>query len=171
MTGKVLQSGDITTALKSKQLVTGYIDLLVQLQPTGFELTVHEVSEFVGRGAIGFSNSRRKLAPTKPIVLHDKTATKLLPGSYLVRYNETVRLPLDIMAIVFPRSSLMRNGAMLYTAVWDPGYHGRGQGLLQVNNRRGLSIYNNARIGQLVFLQLKSEVRHSYSGAFQGEGL
>ena len=49
----------------------------------------------------------------------------LPPGGYLVRYNEYVKIPKNTLGLVFPRSSLMRIGGMINTAVWDAGYAGQ----------------------------------------------
>lgn len=65
----------------------------------------------------------------------------------------------------------MRSGAILYTAVWDPGYRGRGQGLLNVYNPKGIKLKLNARIGQLVFFRLGKPSMRPYKGFYQKEGL
>nr|WP_052833666.1 hypothetical protein [Staphylothermus hellenicus] len=42
---------------------------------------------------------------------------RLSSGAYIVRYNEYVEIPNGYMGLVFPRSSLLRMGATIYTAV------------------------------------------------------
>ncbi len=61
----------------------------------------------------------------------------------------------------------MRNSCMLNTAVWDAGYEGRGEGLLQVHH--DIQIERGARIAQIVF----AEASHDdvYDGSYQGENL
>jgi len=170
--GSILSGGEIRRLIQSSQpLVSGYIDLERQLQPAGFELTVAEVFAFKGSGSLGFKDEDRRLPPFRPIRLSAERFTRLPPGAYLVRYNEVVRLPPNLLALIFPRSSLMRSGAILYTAVWDPGYHGRGQGLLNVYNPHGFKLKLNARIGQLVFIRLSRPASRPYRGAYQREGL
>ena len=166
----ILSADEILKLIKSpRPLVSGYISLEEQLQPAGFELTVAEVSTFEGAGRLGFNNRERRLPPVKLLKLEG--FTWLPQGFYLVRYNEEVWLPENLMALIFPRSSLMRCGAILYTAVWDPGYRGRGQGLLNVYNPHGLELEKNARIGQMVFLRLSKPVKRGYQGVYLGEGL
>jgi len=167
----ILSAEEIRALINSpRPLISGYISLEEQLQPAGFELTVAEISAFEGPGRLAFDNRERRLPPLKPLKLSEKP-TWLSSGFYLVRYNEEVWLPEDLAALVFPRSSLMRSGAILYTALWDPGYRGRGQGLLNVYNPHGLELSLNARIGQLVFFRLSKPVKEGYRGIFQGEGL
>jgi dUTP pyrophosphatase len=93
----------------------------------------------------------------------------LLPGPYLVRFNETVNLPPDVMAYARPRSSLLRSAVALHTAVWDAGYSGQGVALLVVYNLDGFVLQRDARIVQLVFHRLERSTSAGYEGAFQGE--
>jgi deoxycytidine triphosphate deaminase len=70
------------------------------------------------------------------------------PGGYVVRYADTVRIPEDHVGFLYPRSSLLRNSCMLDTAVWDAGYEGVGEGLLEVYHP--VELERGARIAQLV---------------------
>jgi dUTP pyrophosphatase len=155
----------------SKPLIQGYVDLEKQLQPAGFELTVSEIMKFKGRGRIGFENSERRLPEFQKIKLSKRRFSRLPRGAYLVRYNEEIWLPADILAIILPRSSLLRCGVVLYTAVWDPGYHGKGQGLLNVYNPHGFELKLNSRIGQMIFFKLSRPAVKVYRGIYQREGL
>jgi dUTP pyrophosphatase len=94
-----------------------------------------------------------------------------LPGCYLVTYNEVVNLPKNIMALATPRSSLLRCGVSIHSAVWDAGYSGRSQSLMVVYNPQGFRLYRNARIVQMVFFFLSREVPQGYQGVFQGENI
>ncbi|MHA1860698.1 MAG: dCTP deaminase domain-containing protein, partial [Candidatus Ranarchaeia archaeon] len=79
-----------------------------------------------------------------------------------------VTIPQNAIGLVFPRSTLMRIGAMLYTAVWDPGYSGQGLGLFHVFNPHGINVSENARIAQLIFLTAEEGAAH-YRGIYQNE--
>jgi len=74
------------------------------------------------------------------------------------------------MALARPRSSLLRCGVTVDTAVWDAGYSGRSQSLMVVYNPLGFRLQRNARIVQLVFLRLTRETE-GYRGAYQGENI
>jgi dUTP pyrophosphatase len=95
----------------------------------------------------------------------------LAAGSYLVTFNEIVSIPRDVAALARARSTLLRCGATLETALWDPGYRGRSQSLLVVYNPRGLRLKKNARLMQLVFMRLEKEAEKVYSGKYQGENI
>ncbi len=75
------------------------------------------------------------------------------------------------MALARPRSSLLRCGVSVHTAVWDAGYSGRSQSLMVVYNPQGFKIHKNSRFMQLVFFYLNGEVTEGYKGIFQGENI
>ncbi|ABN70298.1 deoxyUTP pyrophosphatase [Staphylothermus marinus F1] len=94
---------------------------------------------------------------------------RLSSGAYIVRYNEYVKIPNGYMGLVFPRSSLLRMGATIYTAVWDPGYEGQGIGLLAVFNKQGIVLEKNVQLAQLVLFKMSGETMFSYKGTYLGE--
>ena len=91
----------------------------------------------------------------------------LTPGGYIVQYAETVSIPEGHIGFILPRSSLMRNSCMLNTAVWDAGYTGRGEGLLQVH--QDIELERDVRIAQLVLAEADHE--GLYDGSYQEERL
>ena len=96
---------------------------------------------------------------------------ELQQGEYLVTFNEVVNLPQDLMALGRPRSSLLRSGVSLHTAVWDAGYRGRSQSLLTVHHPAGFRLQRNARMVQLVFFRLAIPPEEGYRGRYMGEGI
>lgn len=164
----MLNSLEIRRLIETKQLITEYIDLDKQLQPSGFDLSLREVQSFVEGGSVDFSNQERTIATTESIEPDADGWYALPQGCYVVIYNEVVRIPLDIAAIARPRSTLLRNGVSVETAVWDPGYQGRSSSLLVVHNASGVRLKRNARIAQLIFYWV-SEVERGYGGVFQNE--
>lgn len=157
-----------------KTLVQGMPNPVKALQPQGIDLSVKEIQIFEGPGLIPNDASGdavdRPSMTTLVLVNSDDQYTLTSSEVYLVTFNETVEVPLDAMAYLRPRSSLLRCGAALHTAVWDAGYCGIGQSLLKVYNPFGLKIQRDARIGQLVFHRLETETG-GYSGQYQREGL
>lgn len=150
-------------------LIEDFVELELQLQPAGFDLTLREVRAFRDSGYIDLSNERRRISETMLLPFDDRGRVHLPKGAYLVVFNEKLNLPLDVAAIARPRSSLIRSGATVETAVWDPGYRGRSKALLLVFNESGITLERNARLVQLVFLRVTGDVVKGYDGAFQGE--
>ena len=167
----VLSQRDIQRLLQQKPpLVESYINLAEQLQPNGFDLTVRSIALLQSSGTITTSNSQRLVSDLAPLVFNGADFMDLTPGAYIVTYNEVVNLPRNIMALARPRSSLLRCGVTVDTAVWDAGYSGRSQSLMIVYNSRGFRLQRNARIVQLIFFQLTEETE-GYRGSYQRENI
>ncbi|MFC2021684.1 deoxyuridine 5'-triphosphate nucleotidohydrolase [Chloroflexota bacterium] len=167
----VLSKQDIHRLLQREPpLVEGYIDLEAQVQPNGVDLTLREVALLQTSGKIATSNSQRSVSALSPLVFDGLGFIDLMPGAYIITYNEVVHLPNNVMALARPRSSLLRCGVTINTAVWDAGYSGRSQSLMVVYNPQGFRLQKNARIVQLVFLQLTGETE-GYQGTYQEENI
>ena len=165
----VLSKEEIRRLIIEKGLVRDYIDLETQLQPNGFDCTLRKVSKIVGDGWIDFDNSERRIPETMEIEF-EKDWIFLEKGCYRVTLNEIISIPKNITAIGKPRSSLVRSGATVLTAVWDAGYTGRSEVGLVVYNERGIWLKKNARIVQLIFLKL-SEETEGYAGTYNFENI
>jgi len=167
----VLSRQEIKRLLKKKPpLVEGYIDLEEQVQPNGVDLTLREVALLQSSGKIAVKDSQRLVSDLAPLVFDGMGFIDLVAGAYIITYNEIVHLPKNIMALAMPRSSLLRCGVTVNTAVWDAGYSGRSQSLMIVYNPQGFRLQRNARIVQLVFLELTQETE-GYQGVYQRENI
>jgi dUTP pyrophosphatase len=168
----ILSREDILEMLgATPPLVENLCDVQQQVQPNGIDLTLKEVALFSSSGSLGTGNENRVLSGTSQLVFDGLGRVDLLPGCYLVTYNEVVNLPKNIMALAMPRSSLLRCGVSIHNAVWDAGYSGRSQSLMVVYNPQGFRLHENARIVQMVFFFLSREVAQGYQGMFQGENI
>jgi dUTP pyrophosphatase len=168
----ILSREDILNMLKaSPPMMENLCDVQQQVQPNGIDLTLKEIALLSSPGSLGPSNEGRALSSTSPLIFDGLGRVDLLPGCYLVTYNEVVNLPKNIMALAMPRSSLLRCGVSIHNAVWDAGYSGRSQSLMVVYNPQGFRLYKNARIVQMVFFFLSREVAQGYQGMFQGENI
>ncbi|MFA5309964.1 MAG: deoxyuridine 5'-triphosphate nucleotidohydrolase [Dehalococcoidales bacterium] len=167
----VLSSKDIRRLIKrSPPLIEGWLDLDEQVQTNGFDLTLRDIAKVASGGTIAAANSQRVLSALAPLPFGDGDFSDLPAGIYVITYNEIVHLPKSIMALGRPRSSLLRCGVNVGTAVWDAGYEGRSQSLLMVLNPQGFRVQQNARLTQLVFMDLTGE-SEGYKGIYQGENI
>ncbi|KAJ5665503.1 uncharacterized protein N7477_007951 [Penicillium maclennaniae] len=91
------------TQILSRNLVQNLLNSSLQLQPY-------------------FTNANRKAAKTTLLQFTDTITLK--PGSYLIDFNETVKVPRNCMASVLPRSSLWRSSVGISAGVVDAGYEG-----------------------------------------------
>lgn len=150
-------------------IITDILDAGLQTQSVGIDLSVAKVETYMSSGIIDFDNSQRMKPRMAEVAMIDG-GYDLRPGAYLVTFNETVDVPLDMMGIARPRSTMHRCGATVNTSVWDPGYKGKSQVMLTVFNQHGVRICKNARIAQLVFLPVGKEAE-AYTGIYNSEGL
>ena len=179
---------------RSGAFVADHVDPITdaQRQPNGVDLTVDAVFEQRSRdavfqpcepGRIGRDGKRigdreaidpvddptmaGEAGPDSDGSDREAGVYRLPPGGYVVRYGETVAIPEGHVGFIYPRSSLLRNACMLETAVWDAGYEGKGEGLLEVYH--DIEIEPGARIAQFVLAEAGHE--GTYDGSYQGENL
>lgn len=167
----VLSRQDIERLIKgTPPLVEGYLDLSEQVQPNGFDITLRDIAMLESSGVMAADNAGRQLPATAPLAFDGLGFIDLAPGIYSITYNEIVHLPKDVMALARPRSSLLRCGVTVGTAVWDAGYSGRSQSLLVVYNPYGFRLQKDTRVVQLVFWRL-TQATEGYQGAYQYENM
>ncbi len=151
-------------------LVEGFVDAEAQIQMNGVDFTLREVARFDDEpGAVDFDNSERSTPGTLPIEPDDSGWWHLTPGPYWVVYNEIVNIPADMFGMARTRSTLLRSGAHIGTALWDSGYSGRSGSVLVVHHPAGLRLKRDARVLQLVFYALDQPAAKTYSGKYQNE--
>ncbi|WP_456373454.1 deoxyuridine 5'-triphosphate nucleotidohydrolase [Methanocaldococcus sp.] len=138
-----------------------------QIQQCGIDLKVWKIFKIDGEGVIDFSNEKRKLPKYIEIFNSEKDEfIKLESGVYIVKIADYIKIPNNVAGFTFPRSSLLRMGATIYSAVHDPGYEGKPEYLLQVFNP--ITIHKFARIAQIVFFECK-DVSSVYNGIYKGK--
>ena len=156
----LLVKEEIKKLIEEKKIVEDFINLDIQLTPNGFDLTVEKIFKFTSPGAIDFSNKERVIAEVEKILPQKRRGEKfgwwsLAQGAYKIRTNESLNLPSNLVALGFPRTSLLRNGVFIQNGVWDAGFSGRSEFILVVENPLGVKIKENARLVQIVFLKIK----------------
>ena len=139
------------------------------VQVNGVDLSLDAVWRIGTNGALGMDDADRRLPERSPVEPDIAGWFSLQAGMYGIRFAEPVRIPLDCGGLAFPRSSLLRMGAHIPTAVWDAGYAGRAESLLFVCVEY-LRLQRHARVAQIVFFRL-SEATTGYQGRYQGENV
>jgi deoxycytidine triphosphate deaminase len=140
----------------------------------GYDLTIKQVNK------VGY-----KAAPNSLIgkVLKDKTQLTdytpqslmnidgvsgwlLYKGVYDVTFNEGCKLPANRVAFIKQRSSLYRNGTIINSPVFDPGFETEFMGTLMFVHET-LFIEENARVAQIYFHEC--EPAELYDGQWQND--
>ena len=136
-----------------------------QRQPAGYDVTLSKIHSYPD------SKFNLNIAKGDNSVLQEMPATAdhfdLEKGAYFVELNEITTIPKDAIGILLPRSTLLRNGLDVRTALFDPGYSGQPKVMLVCH--RPARIQRFTRIGQLVIIRSDKQFASLYSGQYQGE--
>jgi len=136
------------------------------IQPSGVDIRAKCIYKLKNGGFIGIKERK-----TPEIdVFCDEIGKKITikPNEYvLVETMEKVNMPKDIMATVLPRSSLFRCGVTIFTAVVDPGFQGTLTFGMKNVSEFPFELEVGSRIGQIVFKEVKDNVK-LYDGKYQG---
>ena len=165
----VLSREELRAAVAGDPPLVEGIDADVQIQANGIDLRVERIQRLTSPGLLGAADALREPAAREDLVSDKDGWWDLHRGAYVITYREKVNLPHDLMALARPRSTLLRSGVAIHTAVWDAGYSGRGEGLLSVLNARGWRLQRGARVLQLVFFRLSTPTLEGYRGRYAGE--
>lgn len=157
-------------AIVDKHYITFPDDLLdneTVVQPNGVDLRLDRVWQVVGR---------IHLERDKKISVGDAQVNEILPksgffdlddistGNYLLDFRENISVPDGYCAIIVPRSSMLRTGIFVTSALWDTGFQGRVGASARVRNP--LRVQWGSAMAQVMFH--KSEFSgHRYSGGYQ----
>jgi deoxycytidine triphosphate deaminase len=100
------------------------------------------------------------------IMLDGTEGWLLHEGVYDITFNEGCKLPENRVAFIKQRSSLYRNGAIINSPVFDPGFETQNMGtLLYVHET--IFIEKDARVAQIYFHECESAEK--YDGQWQGD--
>lgn len=157
-----------------RKIVTGPIDddMIAQV---GVDLRVIRIEQIFGGGVIpqqGKTHLGKKevVKPQSGKEIELENAVWVLtPGVYDVTFDQGCDIPSDIALLIRQRSSLLRNGTILHSSVFDPGFKTDNIGTVIVVNSP-IVIEYKARIAQ-IYGYVCSEVSSDdlYDGQYQGD--
>jgi dUTP pyrophosphatase len=137
-----------------------------QIQPAGYDVTLSKVyAHSKTKYTLGVQKTEN--SKLEEIAPDEEGYLDLDPGVYLVVLNEITTIPNDAIGVLLPRSTLLRNGIDVRTALFDPGYSGQPSVMLVCH--RPLRVERFSRIGQLVIIKSDKEFSKQYNGRYQGE--
>ena len=168
--------------LNAKQIVDEGLLLLETTQgkpaQVGYDLSLKAVQKIGNRiggnmfrdGKIGkVLKDKTKLTtytPESSIMLDGAEGWLLHEGVYDITFNEGCKIPENRVAFIKQRSSLYRNGAIINSPVFDPGFETQYMGtLLYVHEP--LFIEKNARVAQIYFHECNGA--ELYNGQWQND--
>lgn len=151
------------------------------LTPVGYDFTINKLYTMAGPSWIGKTGKKLpqyyEIPPQKDMRdQYDSEEARTTPGwsvwdnIYIIEFAETVRIPAGYMGLMWPRSTLLRCGLTLETAIWDAGYVGISKTTLVAPDKNAVWLAQGARVGHMVLVKLDT-AGSLYSGSYQGEGL
>jgi dUTP pyrophosphatase len=168
--------------LNAKQIVDEGLLLLETTQgkpaQVGYDLSLKAVQKIGNRiggnfmvdGKIGkVLKDKTELTtytPIESIKLDGAEGWLLYEGVYDITFNEGCKIPNNRVAFIKQRSSLYRNGAIINSPVFDPGFETQNMGtLLYVHET--LFIEKDARVAQIYFHECNGA--ELYNGQWQND--
>ena len=156
------------TILAEKELRKIYADFDdEQFTPNGVDLRLKAVylPENISRGVFGITKGQKVIPQLIEIPALDD-AYILNPGKkYFINCGH-IDIPKDCAQFYYPRSTLMRAGLELYSAVGDAGYSGDLIFAVKVSGVASLVIEKNERVVQAITHKLTSGT-DGYNGDYQ----
>ena len=165
--------GDELKAYAEKN-IENYVDLDIQIQQVGIDVTLKRALLTLAWGVIDFDNKHRVIANSRNIDITRSAACGLpvhilnANSSYVLITNEIIHLDAQHFALAYPRSSLTRNGVVFSSAVADPGYVGDLH--FTIYTPVDLYLAENARIAQLIIYELDNKA-NEYNGIYKYHGV
>ena len=93
----------------------------------------------------------------------------LYPGTYDLLFYEGCNIPANYVGLIRQRSSLLRNGAIIHSSVFDPGFSTDNIGcIMRVNET--IFIEEDARVGQIYFHECEEvDQENLYNGQWAND--
>ena len=130
----------------------------------GYTFIIHKKWKITKNGReasqIGTLKSKQDTHDFEVVELEEGQYFELLPGEHItVSSLEKIKVPNDLMAVLYPRSSVNRRGVSVdLTGIIDAGYEGQLIIPLRNNTSQIIRIYPGERFCQVVFEKLEQEV-------------
>lgn len=142
---------------------------LINPEGTGFDLRLGEVFKISGEAFLG--ETHRKTPDIESVMVYDpkkNKSIKIKPGEFfLVKTIEKINLPIDLSAVILPRTTTFRSGLFLRTGPIQPGYQGELTFGLKNEGPITVEIEMGARFVHVIFHEIKGE-GSAYRGQWQG---
>lgn len=156
--------------VKDKKLLEGLSEReLTNPEGTGFDLRLGEVFRISGDAFIG--ETHRKTPDITSVIAYQKgkkQSIKIAPGDFfLVKTIEKINLPINLSAVILPRTTTFRSGLFLRTGPIQPGYSGELTFGLKNEGPVKVEIEMGARFAHVIFHEIRGE-GSKYRGQWQG---
>jgi deoxycytidine triphosphate deaminase len=156
--------------VKERRLVENLSEReLINPEGAGFDLRLGEVFRITGAAFLG--ETHRKTPDVESVVVYEegkKQSIEINPGDFfLVKTIEKINLPVDLSAVILPRTTTFRSGLFLRTGPIQPGYSGELTFGMKNEGPVTVEIEMGARFAHVIFHEIRGEGSR-YRGQWQG---
>ena len=129
----------------------------------GYDLSIKSVQKIMSNIKFGYVLKDKTLLahyePMDSTQLDGHKGWLLYPGVYDITFHEGCKIPANRTAFIKQRSSLYRNGAIINSPVFDPGFETEFMGTLMYVHCP-IFIEENARVAQIYFHECDSAEKY-----------
>lgn len=143
------------------------------IQQVGIDLELIKVEQVIGGGIVP-KQGKTVLAKREEVIPHtvvngqsNADVWRLEPGVYDITLAQGCKIPANQRLQIIQRSSLLRNGALLVSSMFDPGFETKNIGTI-LHVRVPISIEVGARVAQ-AYVTGVNDVDNLYEGQWQGD--
>lgn len=137
------------------------------IQQHGIDLNVIKINLLTGGGVIPSIGKTLLGEMEEQPLVSDTLLWRLSPGTYDVTFDQGCDIPNDTMLLIRQRSSLLRNGTILHSSVFDAGFKTNNIGTVMIVTVP-ITIQYKARIAQ-IYNHICTPVENLYEGQFQND--
>nr|MBI5455439.1 2'-deoxycytidine 5'-triphosphate deaminase [Candidatus Levybacteria bacterium] len=164
----ILSPKKLLQLVKTKKLVEGLSEReLTNPEGAGFDLRLDEVYKISGSAFLG--ETHRQTPDIKSVAKFGKQKSiKIKPGDFfLVKTIEKINLPINLSAVIIPRTTTFRSGLFIRTGPIQPGYCGELTFGLKNEGPITVEVEMGARFVHVLFHEIKG-AGSKYRGQWQG---
>lgn len=166
----ILGPKELLKLVKKAKLVEGLSEReLTNPEGAGFDLRLGEVFKISGKAFLG--ETHRQTPDIESIKVYNSkkpSSIKIKPGDFfLVKTIEKINLPLNLSAVILPRTTTFRSGLFIRTGPIQPGYCGELTFGLKNEGPITVEIEMGARFVHVLFHEIKG-FGSAYRGQWQG---
>jgi deoxycytidine triphosphate deaminase len=164
---QILEQGLIKTELsKGKPAQVGYDLSAKSINAIGKD-------EFNSRPNIGMVLKDKTIlnnyTPIETKTIDGVEGWLLYPGAYDITFHEGCKIASNRVGMIRQRSSLLRNGAIIASSIFDPGFETDNMGTIMIVTAT-IFIEQDARVGQMYFHECDGVAEENlYNGQWQND--
>lgn len=165
----ILGPKELLKLVNKVKLVEGLSEReLTNPEGAGFDLRLGEVYKITGSAFLG--ETHRKTPDIESIKVYNPkkpSSIKIKPGEFfLVKTIEKINLPINLSAVIIPRTTTFRSGLFIRTGPIQPGYQGELTFGLKNAGPITVEIEMGARFVHVLFHEIKGS-GSKYRGQWQ----